>query len=249
MKMWPFLIAANNQIDYNFVVCPDVIASAKRWKIFETPEFNWRDADNNQLRVCLVPERSIGNLVFVFKVRTLRVHGQAVVDLAGRPIMMAYGFMARGSPTPEDASDYSALGAEIDLLPKRFDDIVRKFKDAGREWLPKSLPEEEVLVTRRSRRGGPLGKRTIIAGVGAMCVSLALNVVFYKKLSNSTETIETLKAEVTKIGKERDETIQRLKVEVTKIGKERDVVAEENKRLQGELRKLIEAGGKIEQLK
>jgi hypothetical protein len=245
MKMWPFLIAANKQIDYNFVVCPEWIASKKRWKIFENPKFDWRDADNDALRVCMIDGKTNEKTVFVFKVRTFRLGDQSVVDLAGRPILMAYGFMAPASPTtPDDATHYSRLGNRIDSLPEELGDVILIFKDAGREWTPRYLSEEEVPITNGARRDSALAKRTMIAGVGAMCVSLGLNVILYQKATNSAELIETTKAEVAKVKKERDETVERLTGEATKISKERDTVAGENRHLQEELSKLQSTGEK-----
>jgi hypothetical protein len=243
--MWPFLIAANKQIDYNFVVCPEWIASKKRWKIFENPKFDWRDADNDAIRVCMIDGKTNQKTVFVFKVRTFRLGDQSVLDLAGRPILMAYGYMAPASPTtPDDAKHYSLLGDRIDSLPDELGDVLFQFKEAGREWTPRYPPEEEVPIANGARRGGSLAKRLMIAGVGAMCVSLVLNIVLYQTAINSAEMIKTLNAESAKVKKERDETIDTLKAEVTKISKERDTVAEENMRLQEELSKLQSTGEK-----
>ena len=133
MKLWPFLIAASESLDYQFVTCPDFLeASSSLFGVKSRLEID--DRDPTRVRTMIFRDPKLGDIAFAYRTGPIEVNGEFERDFVGRVLLYAAGVVARG--TPDDSSQPAIFEAM-----RFFEDQLRRslteFLASSQKWIPR----------------------------------------------------------------------------------------------------------------
>ena len=155
-RYWPFLYAANVDLDYRTVVAPDFLVQAKKVSLLRRSlESRIDRRSEGQIRSAQLDADGIGQLSIFYRPEFVRDGEEEVCDRHGRPIVRVDGVLTR------EQSDGTEVGqGEIETLIEqakaKLDRPFREFwpTTSGRRPIPSvPLSSDNGLPTGKGRKG------------------------------------------------------------------------------------------------
>jgi hypothetical protein len=169
-EYWPFLVAANQQLDYRVILCPNFINEAGRSDILRTNVGNVSEDDHEgRLLFIQVQDRELGPFGIFFSETKANSNGEPAFDLGSRPVRRFAGLVVKGVVNRQQFKSAEAEKLLIDT-EREFQACFEAFWKAGKnggvnisgpricgEQTPEPVANPDV-HRRRTTDAGPIGK-------------------------------------------------------------------------------------------
>jgi hypothetical protein len=145
VEIWPFLFTRSEYLDYQVVLCPDLIQKKGRLSFFRSNlKAGSGGVGHEQDQVEDIVDNDFGHLVLAYRQSQLTISGNRAKDPQGRPIFCFQGVIATGTEK------------RVEL---RLDDLLLQFAETYSKALQAFWREQDTFTPL-------ISSRTVLSGIG-----------------------------------------------------------------------------------